>query len=126
MLKTQLILGVLLICINIILIQFTMTSIRTYRALDNYCRIQQIDMNNKDIIARWLGDTLSLMSLNEAKIPVEYKTDDMGVLFTARVPEGSAGSLIGRQGQNVRSVREVLKIIGKGHELQASLKLEIQ
>jgi predicted RNA-binding protein YlqC (UPF0109 family) len=56
-------------------------------------------------------------------VVVQRKVDEMGVLLTLSVNAEDMGMIIGREGAMARSLRTVVKAIGKKHRMMISLNI---
>ncbi len=57
------------------------------------------------------------------KVRVERTVDELGVLLTVHVNPNDIGYVIGRQGQTIRSVRTLAKIVGAKNNARVNIKL---
>jgi predicted RNA-binding protein YlqC (UPF0109 family) len=46
------------------------------------------------------------------QLSIEQKVDDLGVLLTVHVSDRDMGKLIGKQGQTIKSLKTLLRVIG--------------
>jgi len=53
---------------------------------------------------------------------IETKTDELGILLTVRVSTRDMGKLIGKNGQTIKALRTLLRIVG-GSENRINLKV---
>ncbi len=53
----------------------------------------------------------------------ERTVDEMGVLITLKIHQEDMGIIIGRQGQNARALRTLVKIIGAKNNARVNLKI---
>ncbi len=60
---------------------------------------------------------------NPDKVSVERKVDEMGVLLTVNVDASDVGYVVGRQGQTIRAVRTLAKIVGAKNNARVNIKL---
>ncbi|MBU0458061.1 KH domain-containing protein [Patescibacteria group bacterium] len=51
---------------------------------------------------------------NKEELFIDVKTDDLGVLLTVKVGDGDMGKLIGKNGQTIKALRTLLRIVGGG------------
>jgi len=47
-------------------------------------------------------------------LQIDAKTDDLGVLLTVQVGDKDMGKLIGKNGQTIKALRTLLRIVGGG------------
>jgi len=56
-------------------------------------------------------------------VTVERTVDEMGVLLTLKINPEDMGIIIGRQGQNARALRTLVKIVGAKNNARVNLKI---
>ncbi len=56
-------------------------------------------------------------------VTTERTVDEMGVLITLKINTEDMGTVIGRQGQNARSLRTLLKVVGAKNNARINLKI---
>lgn len=56
-------------------------------------------------------------------VNTERTVDEMGVLITLKINTEDMGTVIGRQGQNARSLRTLLKVVGAKNNARINLKI---
>ena len=57
------------------------------------------------------------------EVSVERKVDEMGVLLILKVHPDDMGYIIGRRGQTIQSVRNLLKVLGAQTNARINLKI---
>jgi uncharacterized protein len=57
------------------------------------------------------------------QLVIEPSVDNLGVLLTVRVSERDMGKLIGKNGQTVKALRTLLRIIGGAASQRVNLKI---
>ncbi|MBU4332649.1 KH domain-containing protein [Patescibacteria group bacterium] len=57
-------------------------------------------------------------------VSTDRKVDEMGVLITLKVNPEDMGQVIGRSGQNARSLRTLLRVVGAKNNARVNLKIE--
>lgn len=57
------------------------------------------------------------------EIILEKTIDDMGILITLQVHKDDMGRIIGKNGQTIKSIRTLLKVIGSKQEQRVNLKI---
>lgn len=67
---------------------------------------------------------LSAIVLNPDQLEINRKVDTMGVLLSVRVSKEDMGRVIGRAGETVKSIRNLVKIIGSLNRSNVNLKIE--
>ncbi len=69
--------------------------------------------------------TLVLEMLVEDKdqLVIDGSIDDLGVLITVRVSDRDMGKLIGKNGQTIKSIRTLLRVIGGMSNQRVNLKV---
>ena len=60
---------------------------------------------------------------NPDDVSTERTVDEMGVLLTLKINPEDMGIIIGRQGQNARALRTLLKVIGAKNNARVNLKI---
>jgi hypothetical protein len=71
----------------------------------------------------FIKTVLSMLVEDKDQLFVEEKTDDLGVLITVRVSERDMGKLIGKNGQTIKSIRTLLRVIGGTANQRVNLKV---
>ena len=61
---------------------------------------------------------------NPDDVRTERTVDEMGVLITLKINPKDMGYVIGRQGQNARALRTLLRIVGARNNARVNLKIE--
>lgn len=56
-------------------------------------------------------------------VKVERTVDEMGVLLTLKINPSDMGYVIGRNGQNARALRTLLRIVGARNNARLNLKI---
>lgn len=57
-------------------------------------------------------------------VQIERKVDEMGVLLSLRVHQDDMGQIIGKQGQTVKAIRHLVRIIGLKNHARVTLRIE--
>jgi predicted RNA-binding protein YlqC (UPF0109 family) len=57
------------------------------------------------------------------QLSIEPTVDNLGILLTVRVSERDMGKLIGKNGQTVKALRTLLRIIGGANSQRVNLKI---
>jgi hypothetical protein len=57
-------------------------------------------------------------------VKIERKVDEMGVLLSLRVNSEDMGQIIGRQGNTIRAIRNLVRIVGLKNHARVNLKVE--
>ena len=57
------------------------------------------------------------------EVRVEKTVDEMGVLLTLHINQEDMGYVIGRQGQNARAIRTLLRLVGAKASARVNLKI---
>jgi len=60
---------------------------------------------------------------NPDKVSVDRKVDEMGVLLTLNLDPADMGYVIGRQGQNAKAIRTLLRLVGARNNAHVNLKI---
>jgi len=77
-----------------------------------------------DSVKSWLEVLICGLVAHPEKVQVTATSDDMGVLFTAKVDPEDNGKIIGKGGNTAKAIRDLLHVAGFGHKLRASLKID--
>jgi len=57
-------------------------------------------------------------------VKIERKVDEMGVLLSLKVHPDDMGQIIGKQGQTVKALRHLVRIIGLKNHARVTLRIE--
>lgn len=57
------------------------------------------------------------------QMKLESQIDDLGILLTIQVSESDMGKVIGKNGQTIKALRTLLRIIGGNNEQRVNLKV---
>ncbi len=60
---------------------------------------------------------------DKQELVIESKVDDLGILLTIRVSDRDMGKLIGKNGQTIKSIRTLLRVIGGAASQRVNLKV---
>ena len=71
----------------------------------------------------FIKTVLSMLVEDSDQLLVERKTDDLGILITVRVSEQDMGKLIGKNGQTIKAIRTLLRVIGGSANQRVNLKV---
>jgi predicted RNA-binding protein YlqC (UPF0109 family) len=55
---------------------------------------------------------------------IERKVDEMGVLLSLKVHPDDMGQIIGKQGQTVKAIRHLIRIVGLKNHARVTLRIE--
>ncbi len=66
---------------------------------------------------------LELLVEDKDQLFVDAKLDELGVLITVKVSDRDMGKLIGKNGQTIKSVRTLLRVIGGMANQRVNLKV---
>lgn len=69
-------------------------------------------MSNFDIYSDFVDFVVKSMVEFKDDVNIEVKSDDLGILIELRVNNKDAGRVIGKSGQNIKSIRTLLRVIG--------------
>ena len=72
---------------------------------------------------KFLETLLDLLVSNPKKVKVKRMVNERGVLLTIDVDPADLGTLIGKQGRNIDSIRSLVRTIGKQNKAFVSVKL---
>lgn len=56
-------------------------------------------------------------------VEIDRKIDEMGVLLTVKVDPADMGKLIGKQGQTMKAIKHLMKLIGLKNKARVNVKL---
>lgn len=66
---------------------------------------------------------LEMLVADKDQLVIEGSTDELGVLITVRVSDRDMGKLIGKNGQTIKSIRTLLRVIGGMSNQRVNLKV---
>lgn len=66
---------------------------------------------------------LDMLVEDKDQLAVEPSVDDLGILITVRVSDRDMGKLIGKNGQTIKSIRTLLRVIGGMANQRVNLKV---
>ncbi|MCX6746299.1 MAG: KH domain-containing protein [Candidatus Parcubacteria bacterium] len=72
---------------------------------------------------KFLETLLDMLVSNPKKVKVKRTVNERGVLLTIDVDPEDLGTLIGKQGRNIDSIRQLVRIIGMKEKAFVSIKL---
>lgn len=88
-----------------------------------------IDMEDQrrkiELVRGWITTTITPLLDEPEKLSVRPSIDARGVLFTVKPSDIDAGSLIGKGGTTIKSLRALLAGVGKRNNMRASLVLDV-
>lgn len=76
---------------------------------------------NKDL--EFLEYVVKSMVNNPDAVNIVRTTDDMGVLLTLHVAQEDVSRVIGKNGQNAKAIRLLLRTVGYKYKVRANLKI---
>lgn len=76
-------------------------------------------------VREWLVNMITPLLDRPEDIKVTPSIDTKGVLFTVKVHDIDAGSVIGQGGNTNRSIRTLLASVGKRNDMRASMVLDV-
>lgn len=69
-------------------------------------------------------ETIAKAIVNKPEeVSVERSVDEMGVLLTLKVDPDDMGSVIGKRGQTVNNIRNLMKVVGAKNNSRVNIKL---
>ncbi len=71
----------------------------------------------------FLQYVLSSIVEDKDALQIEGKIDELGVLLTVRASDRDMGKLIGKNGQTIKALKTLLRIIGGATEQRINLKI---
>ena len=66
---------------------------------------------------------VSSLVTNTSSIVIEEKHDELGILLSLRVDPADMGSIIGRSGKTIDSIRTVLRVFGSKSGSRVNLRI---
>lgn len=66
---------------------------------------------------------LTMLVEDKNELVIDARVDDLGVLITVRVSARDMGKLIGKNGQTIKSIRTLLRVIGGIVHQRVNLKV---
>ena len=61
---------------------------------------------------------------NPDKVSTERTVDERGVLITLKLDPSDMGYVIGKQGQNAKAIRTLLRLVGARNDARVTLKID--
>ena len=71
----------------------------------------------------FLKFVLESMVENKDELTIDAQTDELGILLTVSVSESDMGKLIGKDGQTIKALRTLLRVIGGNTSQRINLKV---
>ena len=62
---------------------------------------------------------------NPEQVEVTRHVDEMGVLLSAKLDEGDAGIVIGKEGRAIKAIRSVMNLVGRRSKARVSVRLNV-
>lgn len=59
------------------------------------------------------------------EVKVTRQVDEMGVLLSAKLGEGDAGVVIGKDGRAIKAIRSVMNLVGRRSKARVSVRLDV-
>jgi len=59
------------------------------------------------------------------QVEVTRHVDEMGVLLSAKLDEGDAGIVIGKEGRAIKAIRSVMNLVGRRSKARVSVRLNV-
>lgn len=59
------------------------------------------------------------------EVQVIRHVDEMGVLLSAKLGEGDAGVVIGKDGRAIKAIRSVMNLVGRRSKARVSVRLDV-
>lgn len=81
--------------------------------------------NSAEKIATYLSGIVQGLVANKEAVSVEFKKDDMGVLFTVHLDPDDAGKVIGRGGNTAKAIRTIAYSVGFMNDMKASVQFDV-
>ncbi len=81
--------------------------------------LTHLSMNAKDFLQTIIESLVN----NPAAIEIEERQDELGTLLSLRVDPSDMGSIIGRGGRTIESLRTVIRVFGSKSGTRVNLRL---
>lgn len=81
-------------------------------------------MANKPADQEFLEYVVRSLVDHPEDIKIERKVDEMGVLLSLRVNAADMGQIIGKGGNTIRAIRNLVRIVGLRNRARVNLKVE--
>ncbi len=78
---------------------------------------------DKDISIEFVRYVVSNLVEHPDDLVIEKTIDDIGVLINLQAHKDDMGRIIGKNGQTIKSIRTLLRVIGKREEQKINLKI---
>ena len=72
----------------------------------------------------WLVAILEGLVVHPEAITIKQTNDEMGVLYLVTVHRDDVGKVIGKQGKIADAIRTILRAVGQGSDIRASMKID--
>ena len=72
---------------------------------------------------KFLETLIKMLVSNPKKVKIERMVNERGVLLTIDVDPADLGTLIGKQGRNIDSIRQLVRMIGLKNKAFTSVKV---
>ena len=59
------------------------------------------------------------------QVEVTRHVDEMGVLLSAKLGEGDAGIVIGKEGRAIKTIRSIMNLVGRRSKARVSVRLNV-
>jgi predicted RNA-binding protein YlqC (UPF0109 family) len=73
--------------------------------------------------SQYLHFLISSLVANNTAIEITEKHDELGTLLSLKVDQSDVGSIIGRGGKTIDSIRTVLRVFGSKHGERVNLRI---
>lgn len=77
----------------------------------------------KDVAMDFIRYIMTNLVENPNDLVIEKSVDDIGVLINLQSHRNDMGRIIGKNGQTIKSIRTLLRVIGKREEERINLKI---
>lgn len=77
----------------------------------------------KDSALDFIRYVMTNLVENPDNLVIEKSVDDIGVLINLQSHRNDMGRIIGKNGQTIKSIRTLLRVIGKREEQKINLKI---
>jgi predicted RNA-binding protein YlqC (UPF0109 family) len=73
--------------------------------------------------SEFLSFIISTLVEEKDKIEITEKHDELGTLLTLKVSKSDMGTIIGKEGKTIQSIRTVLRVYGSKQNERVNLKI---
>jgi len=85
----------------------------------------QENLEEKQLDENFLRNIVITLSSKPEDIKISRKIDELGVLLTLNMSKEDLPRIIGKEGQTVKAIRSLLRVLGYIQKTRINLKIEI-